>query len=175
MMIYHKEKRELHTILDPYFNELLNNSELKNIILDGITIFRRLSWTVSIFVFLSGVACLIGPIISIIVQHSHGVDNVKYVLPYPGLYPWSITPGLLLYKFQFIFEALATASLVAITSSFDPLYNLYVFQMIAQLREMEMRMRQYNHTYDYQNVIRDCVDQYTTLMKCRDILQKICN
>nr|QNL14988.1 olfactory receptor 44 [Aulacocentrum confusum] len=173
MIIYREDTRTLHKNLDPHFSELLNKAELKNSILQGVTAFRRLSWAVSLLVLLSGTVYIVAPIIFIVYQRTHQVANIKYLLPYAAKYPWAIAPNGLLYKLHYVFESCATVSLIAITSSVDPLYTLYVFQMIGQLRELTHEMSQLSEKVNSQIVIRKCVNQYAVLMKCRDILQRI--
>nr|AQN78474.1 olfactory receptor 72 [Meteorus pulchricornis] len=157
--------------LDPYFDKMLSNPNLKDSVLDGVATFRCLSWAVAAFVFISGNVYILAPIIFIIYQYAHHVESIKYLLPYPGVYPWPISPNGFLYKCHYIYEIFATFSLFSLTSSIEPLFSLYSFQMIGQMREMTYRLAQIDNTNERQ--LRKCVLQYTTLMKCRNILQKI--
>nr|AQN78463.1 olfactory receptor 61 [Meteorus pulchricornis] len=172
MIIYHEDAMKLRS-LDKHFNILINNPQFTNMAFDGVTAFRRLSWAVSLLVLLSGTVNVITPIILIIYQQSHHFQPVKYILPYLSIYPWNVEPNGYLYKFHFIFETVATYSLVAITSSIEPLFTLYVIQMIGQLREMSYVMEHLNESNDPESSVRDCINQYTNLVECRNMVQKI--
>nr|QNL14960.1 olfactory receptor 16 [Aulacocentrum confusum] len=173
-MIYHRDHtRQIHKILDPHFKKLLNEPQMNNMVLGGIAAFRRLALAILLFSTFSAVACVFAPLIYVIYQHVHKVGNIKYILPYAAVYPWSISPNGLLYKLHYLFEFSATVTLVTITGCVDPLYTLYVFQMIAQLREMSYRLTHPVSEDTYKSVIRDCVKQYSILLECRDKLQMI--
>ncbi|KAK0161660.1 hypothetical protein PV327_008079 [Microctonus hyperodae] len=173
MIVYHEDILELFKILDEHYNKMINNVKLAKIVLNGVTVFKRLSWAVSLLVFISGCVNIITPIVFIIFQHTHHIQPTQYILPYLSIYPWVITPNGFLYKIHYTFETLATFSLIAITSSVEPLFTLYVIQMIGCLRVLSYQMLHIDESNNSERVIRESVIQYEILLKCRNIVQKI--
>ncbi|KAK0158079.1 hypothetical protein PV327_011152, partial [Microctonus hyperodae] len=129
MMINRKDANELHEILDLWFTKLLTNSPIPNSILSGLRILRYLAWSFTIFVFIVTINYMASPIISIIHQNFEHVNSIKYSLPYPGVYPWSIDPPGLSYKLQLFIELIATVPLFCVTAGIDSLFTMYGFQM----------------------------------------------
>lgn len=173
MIVNHKDLGELHQMLDPYFNDMLSKPKLSRIILNGVDTFRRLSLTLMIVTLFTCFVYVITPLAFIIIQHLRHVHPIKYILVFPGVYPWKISPNGLLYKIHYIFESSANMTLICATAGVDSLFILYVFQMIGQLRELSYRMSYTDWSSDNEDVLRKCMIQYTILMRCRDILQKI--
>nr|AQN78461.1 olfactory receptor 59 [Meteorus pulchricornis] len=172
MIINRNDTKELFITLDVYFNNLINNPRYTKIVTNGMTAFRRLSWTVSILSCLSGIVIIITPVILVIYQHKHHVQPIKFILPNHSIYPWYIEPNGLSYKLHYIFESMATVSLVAVTSSVEPLFTLYVVQMIGRLREMSYCITHFDET-NADSVIRECIFQHKILLRCRDLVQTI--
>lgn len=173
MIVYHEDIMNMFKMLDEHYNNLINDVQLAKIVLDGVTTFKRLSWAVSLLVFFSGSVNILTPIVFIIFQHAHHIQPIKYILPYLSIYPWVITPNGFLYKIHYTFETIATFSLIAITSSVEPLFALYVIQMIGRLRVLSHQMIHLEDYNDSDSVIRESILQYEVLLKCRNIVQKI--
>ncbi|KAK0073544.1 hypothetical protein PV325_009566 [Microctonus aethiopoides] len=74
---------------------------------------------------------------------------------------------------QSLIETAATVPLFCVSAGVDSLFTLYGFQMIGQLREMSYRMTHIDKITDDGTIVRECVLQHFTIMRCRDILQKI--
>ncbi|XP_008547951.1 odorant receptor 4-like [Microplitis demolitor] len=170
-----KDAIDLHNTLDLYFNKMLNSKQLPWVILNNITTVRPLTWTFLILVSISCGVRIIDPFSSVISQLSHKISPIKYPLLYPSVFPWSLVPGDTLYNCEFVIELLATMTLWLITMSVDCLFTFYVFQMIGQLREIADCFDNLDgdDDYDCRNIVRKCVNQYQTIIKCRDLLQKI--
>lgn len=173
MVINREEANELHQILDLWFSKLLTHSPIPNSILSGLRILRYLAWSFTIFVFIVTFNYMASPIISIICQYFEHVNTIKYSLPYPGVYPWSIDPPGFRYKLQLLIELIATVPLFCVTAGIDSLFTMYGFQMVGQLREMSYRITHIDEMNDDKEIIRECVLQHYAMMRCRDILQKI--
>ncbi|KAK0170510.1 hypothetical protein PV328_008348 [Microctonus aethiopoides] len=173
MMINREDANELHEILDLWFSKLLTHSPIPNSILSGLRILRYLAWSFTIFVFIVTFNYMASPIISIIYQYFEHVNTIKYSLPYPGVYPWSIDPPGFRYKLQLLIELIATVPLFCVTAGIDSLFTMYGFQMVGQLREMSHRITHIDEMNNDEEVIRECVLQHYAMMRCRDILQKI--
>ncbi|XP_034934702.1 odorant receptor 4-like [Chelonus insularis] len=173
LIIYRKEMEELHEILNPYFNELLKKSNITHIILEQLTLFRRLTWTFLFFLIICGLTWNIIPLFSIISQYFHHVHPIHYNLIFPAVYPWNVSSSEVLFRFHFIFESFASISLVTVTASVNSLFPFYIFLMIGQLREFSYNISNTNEKNTSEKIIKKCVDQYCTIIKCRDNLQKI--
>lgn len=174
LIIYRDERRELQRILDDHFNQLLHNRQLKNIILNGITNIRQLTFIGHIFISIICAIYVVTPMIFTVKQHLQHVKNVQYILPYQATYPFTISPNGMIYKLVYIFEISAMLAVLPVFWGTQPLYSLYVFQIIGQLKECEDRIKNLDMTSnDHQMAIRQCVDQYSRLNKCCDLLEKI--
>ncbi|CAD6214716.1 GSCOCT00014024001.2-RA-CDS, partial [Cotesia congregata] len=173
LVINQKELVELHTNLDPYFDKLLTNSKLTKIVLKKVKAYRFLSWTLTFCVFTCLAAYIIGPLVYITNCYFNKITITKYPLVYPSGYPWKIPSNGFVYKIHFIFETLATSALFFVTCSVDSLFTLYVFQMVAQLREMSYCITHIENEDDRQEVVCKCVNQYEKLMRSKYILEKI--
>ncbi|XP_044013938.1 odorant receptor 9a-like, partial [Aphidius gifuensis] len=171
-----KDAMVLHKTLANYYNDYLNNKNLKNIVLTGLSDVRRLSITFSILVFLSILTCAFRPIISILIQLVHNDNDTILLTPaMPAKYPWNSTDnGQLIYWITYLFECSAAVCLFVVTCSVDSLFLFYVFQMSGHLRVMSCQLNFHEENINQNNkIIRECVIKYGDLIKCRDILQKI--
>ncbi|XP_057327197.1 putative odorant receptor 92a [Microplitis mediator] len=171
-IINRKDINDLHTILDPYIDELIEKSGLTNVILNGITSFRRLCKIATGFVTISCTSYAIAPIISIISQWRHHIRPIKYNLIYPTAYPWEHPPSGLLYNCHFFNEYLTTFSIISVTASIDSLFVYYVFQIIGMIRDISHHMTCFNEE-NSEATIRHCVLQYEVLIECRRKIEKV--
>lgn len=172
-MINHKSAIEMHKILNEYFNRALNNKKIRNIILRDVKLFHRLSWIVTFSAMIVSIVHVLMPILSIELQKKNNIDNIKYTLIYPAKYPWKISDGKFIYKLNFIFETYGSLLLFFATCSIDTLFSLYLFQMMGYMRMMSYLLPKPSDKKQCQMIIRDCVDPHGTLIKCRNIIQKI--
>ncbi|XP_044596864.1 odorant receptor 4-like isoform X1 [Cotesia glomerata] len=173
LVMNQKELVELHTNLDPYFDKLLTNSKLTKIVLKKVKVYKFLSWSLAFCVFTCLAAYIIGPLVYITNCYFNKITITKYPLIYPSGYPWKITSNGFVYKIHFIFETLATSALFFVTCSIDSLFTLYVFQMVAQLREMSYCITHIENEDDSQEVVCKCVNQYEKIIRSKYILEKI--
>ncbi|XP_057327198.1 uncharacterized protein LOC130668761 [Microplitis mediator] len=171
-IINRKEVDALHTILDPYFDELLKTPEVSTLVLNKISTFRRLPTFITTFITIVCISYAIVPIISIINQYRHRIWPISYNLVYLTIYPWEISPNSLMYNFHFLDEYLLTISIVLITSSVDSLYTYYIFQMIGMLREISYRISKFDEK-NSESIIRQCVDKYDILTQCCGKIEKV--
>nr|QNL15014.1 olfactory receptor 70 [Aulacocentrum confusum] len=173
VMINREDATKLHQMLDTQFFMLLNRPELSKIILNEVTTFRRLSSMMSFLTYLSCTIYVTRPVIIIIYQHLKQRHPIRYGLLFPGIYPWKIAPNSLLYKFHYGLESISTIFAFSVCAGIDLLFTLYIFQMIAQLREMSYCISNIDTAKNGHKAVENCVIKYEQLMKCRDILEKI--
>nr|WGO81759.1 olfactory receptor 81 [Microplitis mediator] len=171
-IINRKEVDALHTILDPYFDELLKTPEVSTLVLNKVSTFRRLPTFITTFITIVCISYAIVPIISIINQCRHRIWPISYNLVYLTIYPWEVSPNSLMYNFHFLDEYLLTISIVLITSSVDSLYTYYIFQMIGMLREISYRISIFDEK-NSESIIRQCVDKYDILTQCCSKIEKV--
>ncbi|XP_053593402.1 uncharacterized protein LOC103571543 [Microplitis demolitor] len=176
LLINRREALELHRTLDPHFSKLAQDVEMKKIIFKKFTMLKLITWLFFSCVFITLSAMIITPLIDIAMQyHKYGKNN-KYPLIYPSKYPWQTSMNGWPYKVTYLFESLATMSLFCITSSVDSLFLFYIFQIIGQLREMSYSITNtngFNDDNEKDVVLRKTIYQYQTLIKCREIIEKI--
>lgn len=171
-IINRREVDELHTILEPYFNELLKTPEMSSQVLNKISTFRRLPTIIMTIVITGCISYAIVPIISIIHQYRHKIYPINYNLIYLTVYPWEIPRNSVIHFIHFIDEYLLTIAIVLITSAVDSLYTYYMFQMIGILREISYRISMFDEK-NCEFEIRECVNKYEILVRCTKKIQKV--
>lgn len=173
MLINRKAAKKIHQLLDPHFNKLVNNPQLSSIVLEGVTIFRRLSALLSYCSYLTCFVYCTMPIAFIIYQYIVHIHPIKYLLILPGVYPWEIEPNGFVYKIHYICESMAAVMMIVTGCGMDSLFSLYIFQMVGQLRVMGFRIMAIDEKSDYKSVIRENVLQYEILLEAKKILEQI--
>ncbi|CAD6214728.1 GSCOCT00004194001.3-RA-CDS [Cotesia congregata] len=171
-VINRKDINDLYKILDPYVDELLNKSGISDVVLKGISNFRRLCKIAAGFVTVSCSSYAITPILSIISQWRHQKRPIRYNLIYPTAYPWEHPASGFLYNCHFLNEYLTTFSIVTVTASIDSVFVYYVFQIIGMIREISHDMSRFDQG-NVDAIIRQCVQQYEVLLECRRKVEKI--
>nr|QNL15046.1 olfactory receptor 102 [Aulacocentrum confusum] len=172
MIINRQRVYDLHQMLDIHFDKLLQDLNLSKNLLNGVTIFRRLAWTLTFFICLTCGIYVLTPLIFTMYQHLHHIHPIKYILVYPGIYPWDIQPNGFLYKLHYLCESIPNIALICVTAGVDSLFTLHIFQMIGRLREMSFRIIHTNPE-NYLLTVRECVEEHEILIKCCDLLQKV--
>ncbi|KAK0077067.1 hypothetical protein PV325_004506 [Microctonus aethiopoides] len=173
IIIHREDLNVLHKFLDPHFNKLLNDPLTSSLVLNGLQIRRNLALTLTLLLLFVSFTYPATCFISIAQQYFHRIHPITFSLPYPTVYPWSINPTKFYIIIQSLIETAATVPLFCVSAGVDSLFSLYGFQMIGQLREMTYRMTHIEKITDDGTLVRECVLQHFTIMKCRDILQKI--
>ncbi|KAG8037789.1 hypothetical protein G9C98_006000 [Cotesia typhae] len=163
---------ELHKHLDPYVENLLKTFKSTDVILKDVNSFRFLTWGLTFFAFIATCVLIFMPLLAILHCHQQGIELTNYPLIYPSVYPWKIISNGWVYKANYIFELTATLILFSVTASVDSLFNLYVFQMVGQLREISYCITHLD-SFDKNNSVVKCIVQYEKLMKCAVLLEKI--
>nr|QNL14981.1 olfactory receptor 37 [Aulacocentrum confusum] len=173
LLLNRQNAKKLHDILDSKFFKLLDKPDLSNVILDEVTIFRRLASLMTSLTYVSCFIYITRPIITIIYQQLQHIHPIRYGLVLPGVYPWKIVPNGLLYKMHYVLGAMSAILAFAVTTGLDLLFSLDVFQLMAQFRDMSRRIGKINAKNGDIEALQQCVIQYEILIQCRDILQKI--
>lgn len=175
IILNRQDVNELNEILSSHYHKLISNPKMKKAILKQVTTFRRLSYTMTIFVAVSCLSYVVIPLIAMINQSINGIKPIKHILPFPAIYSWNIPPDSYRFKLHFLNESLTVLSVICITVGVDNLYTHYVFQMIGFLRVIAYRMINFNEQNKESSeiVVRECMSQYETLINCRNKLQKI--
>ncbi|KAG8037780.1 hypothetical protein G9C98_005991 [Cotesia typhae] len=175
IIVYREDVNELNEILGSNYQKFLSNKKLKKPVLKQVTTFRRLSYTMSIFVAISCLSYIIIPALGMISQAINGVKPIKYMLPFPTIYGWSIPPNSFRFKLHFLNESLTVLSVICITVGVDNIYTHYIFQMIGLLRAISQRMIGFDEKSKELSavVVRECMNYYETLIYCKNKLQRI--
>nr|AQN78412.1 olfactory receptor 10 [Meteorus pulchricornis] len=173
IMINRDNVNELHDILDLHFNKMLNDQQISSTILKDFRTFRRLSWSFSFFVTIVILLTAATPITSLIYQYFHSVNPIVYPDVYPTAYPWSTDPPGVRYMIHFLLELSTIVPLFCVSPSIDSLFMMYGFQMSGQFREMSFRLKNIKKMADERKAVRECVLQHQSMLKCRDMIEKI--
>ena len=173
-LVYRKELVELHRTLEKYFTETLEDLDNREMIFDSLTIFIRPTIAITVLVFIGTLVFFLTPVIVLTIQYTRNIYPFKYILPYPGKYPWSFEGGGVVYYLHYCWEILAGSYLFCVTCGVDSVFGYYVFQINAVFRLMSLRMRKLRcDDEDYETTIRDCVSKHGMLIQCRDKLEEI--
>ncbi|KAG8037782.1 hypothetical protein G9C98_005993 [Cotesia typhae] len=171
-IINRKEVNDLHTVLDPYFDKLVQSPKMSNLVLSNVRTFQRWPTFITVFVTIVCLSYAINPIISILHQLQRREWPIKYNLIFLTVYPIKARHNSLLYNFYFVDEYLLTASMIFITSSLDSLFTYYIFQLIGMLREISYHISRVDEK-NSEIIIRRCVDKYEILLQACGQVQKI--
>ncbi|KAK0075944.1 hypothetical protein PV325_006147 [Microctonus aethiopoides] len=172
MLIYREDVMNLIKLLDEHFDDLIKKGQLTNL-LNGITAFRRLSWTVALGACITATFNCFVPIIFMIIDKTNHVKREVYPLPNHSKLPWASAGTGISYKFEYLFQTMASYSIAVISSGVEPVFSLFVFQMVGRLREITYRIVHIDESNDRDSILRDCTIKYILLLKCRDIIQKV--
>lgn len=159
-------------ILDGYFDELLVDEKIREVVLHDVKLFRRISLFYTILTFFALFGYVLTPLIIIIKQHMRHVQPVKYPLILLGMYPWTVPDNVLIYSMHYIFEAFALFTVFYVSSGTDAFLPLLVFQVKGKLRAMGYRLSQLGENEVVGEEMSRCIRDYTALMEVRDILEK---
>nr|UEN71226.1 olfactory receptor 43 [Gregopimpla kuwanae] len=173
LTIYRHRLVEVHGTLASTFSQDLKDRKLQPIVLSPLLSFYRPSLMLSIVTYTVIVMYWITPPIVIAIQYSRGVDVIKYILPYPTRYPWTINGNSWLYPAHYILDVYAGICLGSFTSSIDSLFGYYVFQISGQLRTLSHRLTSIKSTENYGQVIRECAARHQILIRCQKNLECI--
>nr|QNL14971.1 olfactory receptor 27 [Aulacocentrum confusum] len=171
----YKDLVELHETLQPLFDKLLSDKQIRELILPKISGIRRLSSVMMHLIGLSILTFILKPAITILHRKrlANSTDFSADLSAAPAIYPWSINSVNFYFFCQYVFECYTGFLLFCVTTGVDSLFLFYIFQMMSQLRAMSNRLDILTMHDDYVKVIADCVLKYQKLMRCRDILESI--
>ncbi|KAK0158093.1 hypothetical protein PV327_011127 [Microctonus hyperodae] len=173
IMIHREDMNILHKFLDPHFSKLLNDPLTSSLVLYGLRIRRYLALAFTLLLLFVCVTYPVTCIIAAAQQYIQRVHPILFSLPYPTVLPWTVDATIVRMTIQFLIETAATVPLFCVSAGVDSLFALYGFQIMGQLREMSYRMTHIEKFMDDRIIVRECVLQHLTIIRCRDILQKI--
>lgn len=174
-LINRKQLVKLHRTLEKHFQEIIDDPVRRGGIFDSLSVFVHPSVTITILLFIGTLVFFLTPLIVLAVQYSNEVHPLKFILPYPGKYPWWFEGGGAVYYLHYGWEVLAGSYLFCVTSGVDSLFGYYIFQMHVIFRTMSISMRSLDSADDDLSgtILRDCVFKHRMLARCRDDLQRI--
>nr|AZQ24950.1 odorant receptor [Aphidius gifuensis] len=174
LKFYKNDMIKLHESLEKNFNNYINNTKIKYIILKKINNLYRLSKILTIGVGGSSLAYLIVPIIFYVIQLLKHKEKIFYVSPAPAKFPWSNDHyHVLPWIYDMISFTIGSITLTATTCGTDASFPFYLFQMSANLRVMSDKLNNINSDDNYYEAIRECALKYESLIKCRGIIEKV--
>ncbi|XP_044002063.1 odorant receptor 13a-like [Aphidius gifuensis] len=167
-----KLEKTLHELLsEQEINK--NNDELIKTALTPVFNFRRLSVSLSFCSFSVVTTYFLTPVISMIKQYKNNIRPIKYLLPYPTLYPYAIEGGSLLWIIHFIIETYACFTLFTITASVDTSFAFYSSRVIGQFRVLSNNIRSLKFKRNYEKRIQGYIVHHRKLITCCELLQDI--
>nr|AQN78468.1 olfactory receptor 66 [Meteorus pulchricornis] len=168
-----RDMRELHETLDHIFLEVTQDRRTQRHFLKRFAVARRLSTTLIIMAFLAIGTFVIAPIASFIFQWTHHIHPIRYILPLPTVYPWTISGGSYSYYFHLSTEMLSCFAIFVVACSVDALFPVYIFQISGQLDAMSYQLDALKADDNYDMIIRNCARKHQMLLRCRDIIEAV--
>lgn len=162
---------ELHETLEMNFRQDLENPEYQSVLLSSVASFYHPTLFLSVSTLGLSTMYNLNPIISIIIQLSHGNEIIKHRTPFPAKYPFPESNGF--YVTRYIIEVGASYAIGTITAATDALFGFYIFQITSEIRVLGYRMKNLTTADDYQKIIKECLIRREILVQCRDKLQNI--
>ncbi|XP_043279532.1 odorant receptor 13a-like [Venturia canescens] len=173
LTFYRRRLVKLHDDLATTFDLDLNDIELRPVLLSPLLSFYEPSLTLSTVTYMTIAVHWVTPILFLGIQIAHGVQVLKFILPYPTAYPWQANANMWLYLSHYAFEIYAGICVVTFTSLIDALFGFYIFQICGQLRTLSCRLRNFKSTANYRQVLRECIDRHQILTRCQNHLERI--
>nr|QNL14957.1 olfactory receptor 13 [Aulacocentrum confusum] len=172
-IVNRKDIEKLHEMLDTQISPLLCDTLISKMLLTKFKGFEILRKTIFLTMCYSCFLYTTRPIVNIVLQHLHDEKKIRYLLVMPGIYPFTIVPNGHLYRFIYALESISVIYAFTITCGIDLLFNLYIFQMVSQFREMSHRIAQIDVKNDCKQIVQECITKHEILIECRNILEKI--
>lgn len=172
-IIHRKQFYELHSTLELMYNEVLENTQFRPIVLSTINLFRYPAYMVYYLILGTMSLYIFAPVIIIGYEGIKGVEPKHYSLPFLTNFPWvDGTPGII-YQIQFLFETQCVWFIIFVTGGVDSSYGFYLFQMIGLLRAMSFECENTVKSSEFENTLYNCIKKQIRLLHCRDIIQQI--
>ncbi|XP_011307733.1 odorant receptor 13a-like [Fopius arisanus] len=172
--LVHREKLiELNDTINELLRRQQGDEQLLSRTLSSLRFFKVLSmllmWSASIVVGMY----FITPLMIMINQYSHGVKPIRYLLPYPAVYPYKILGGSALYALHYAIESYGCLCLFSTTASIDNIFALYSSQIIGQLRALTYEMKRFTFKVGYEKHLQGLIEVHRKLIRCCQLLQAI--
>ncbi|XP_063975812.1 uncharacterized protein LOC135161818 [Diachasmimorpha longicaudata] len=172
-LVHREEIIELNDTINELLRRQQADEKLLSRALSPFKFFKVLSVLLMSSAFIVVGMYFITPLIIMINQYSHGVKPIRYLLPYPALYPYDIRGGSVLYVLHYVMESYGCFCLFSITASIDNLFALYSSQIIGHLRALTYEMRRFTFKAGYEKHLQKLVKIHQRIIRCCKLLQAI--
>ncbi|XP_011307735.1 uncharacterized protein [Fopius arisanus] len=174
LMIHRREILDISKILNDYSSRIINEERSLNFAWEWVKVCLTCGRSIIIMVYGSFfVLLVIIPAVVIFIQEMGHTENIKYTLVYPTMYPWDTSTNGVAYRITYLLESLTALSCCHVTSGVDNLYLFWIFQTTGQLRAMSYRLHHIRDGDNYDDILKDNIIQYGTLMRIRNQLENI--
>ncbi|KAL2713844.1 odorant receptor Or2-like [Vespula squamosa] len=168
--LYREQLRELNLNLELMFEEMLEKTHYRPVVLSLLNLFKRPAY----IVYYLTMFIILLPFLLIVYQITKNISPKHYVLPYPATFSWIDGTPNILYQAQFLFEIIFGWFVVSVTSGVDTVYGFYIFQMSGILRVMCFECEKLGKSSKELDIIlRNCIKRQILLLRCRDIIQNV--
>nr|XP_050856225.1 odorant receptor Or2-like [Vespula vulgaris] len=172
--LYREQLRELNFNLESMFEEMLEKTHYRPVVLSLLNLFKRPAYIVYYLTMFVILLYIFRPILLIVYQIIKNISPKHYVLPYPATFSWIDGTPNIVYQAQFLFEIIFGWFVVSVTSGVDTIYGFYIFQMSGILRAMCFECEELGKSSKELDVIlRNCIKRQILLLRCRDIIQNV--
>ncbi|XP_058790813.1 odorant receptor 33b-like [Phymastichus coffea] len=166
-LLYRKDLVVLGKELGRTFEEELENTDNRQILLQDISVYRRFLYGVSGLVTMAAILFYNVPVFRVF-------KYKKYEFIYEGNYPFPVAPATPLYWILLFYEASSIWWIFNITNGVDNAFGLHCFRACGLLRLAAQRWKQFrpNDPISKQQ-IRQCVRIHQLVIKSKDRLQRV--
>lgn len=165
----------MHNTLDGFMDEHIKDDKLASVMIVPLLFFsNKLTIPIIICAYAIMVSLYSQPALFMIKQFINNVQPIKYILPYPTIYPYHIEGGSLLWILHWIWETMCNLAFVSVGCSTDNIFAFYSTNIIAQLRVLSYEIK--NSTVDDKNskiFYKYIILKHQKIIKCCDLLQNI--
>lgn len=176
--INHDKLLKLDNILAKLKNETMKNDKFSSIMLSPLLYYSN---KITIPLIVSGYAIMMTlysqPALFMIRQFKNNPDSIKYILPYPAVYPYHIEGGSFLWAFHWMWETLIIFIAYTAGCTSDNLFGYYAVNIVAQFRVLSYEI-EYTSTENYDNkelrrFHEYIVTKHHEIIECCELLEYI--
>ncbi|KAF7989158.1 hypothetical protein HCN44_007468 [Aphidius gifuensis] len=172
---YRNDLLELHNILDTFMDEHIKDDKLASVMIVPLLVFsKKLTIPIIICAYAIMVSLYSQPALFMIKQFINNVQPIKYILPYPTIYPYHIEGGSILWALHWTWETLCNLAFVSVGCSTDNIFAFYSTNIIAQLRVLSYEIE--NSTLEDKKSIKFYIYiilKHQKIIKCCYLLKNI--
>ncbi|XP_012279133.1 odorant receptor 4 [Orussus abietinus] len=163
---------DLYKDLGKVYDQDLEDETLRPYLLADLTLTTR-SFRISALMVFGTLSSYVVPAVAFMYYQSRNhINPVKYVLPFPGVYPWPIETTTI-YIPHFLFELFVAVGIFTTTVGVDSTFILFAMQICGETRTLAYQFRQFSFAEDQRLALKKCLARHLLLLRSRNNLQTL--